>query len=85
MLALHFLIYIYVSVTARRGVKRRWNSEEDGFFMDFFKQEIKAKKMPTGGKIHQAVKTLKDRTVAQIRTRIYNIIKDKQKMKKKKF
>ncbi|XP_053389594.1 uncharacterized protein LOC128552566 [Mercenaria mercenaria] len=53
----------------RRGMKRRWNTEEDYLFIDFFKDEITLKKMPTGGKILQALKILKGQTVAQIRTR----------------
>ncbi|XP_052261565.1 uncharacterized protein LOC127865682 [Dreissena polymorpha] len=68
-------------VTARsgRGMKRKWNGEENDFFLNFFKEEITQNKMPTGEKIVKAQKKL-NRTVAQIRTRVHNIIHGKQKV-----
>ncbi|KAH3849501.1 hypothetical protein DPMN_091904 [Dreissena polymorpha] len=69
--------------TARKGMKRKWTSEENISFMDFFRDEIRTKKMPAGSKIMQSLKILTGRTVAQIRTRVHNIIRDKQKAKKK--
>lgn len=86
LLVLHFLELsniCFVSVTVRRGVKRKWNKEEDDFFMSFFKDDITKKKMPTGVKILQAQKKLNNRSVAQIRTRVHNIMHEKQKVKKK--
>lgn len=62
-------------------MKRKWNEEENNFFIKFFKEEIGRKKMPTGYKIAKAQKQL-NRTVAQIRTRVHNVINGKQKVKK---
>lgn len=62
-------------------MKRKWGTEENAVFVNFFKDEISQKKMATGGKLQRAQKLLKGRTIAQIRTRVNNIIKEKQKIR----
>ncbi|XP_052243046.1 protein TsetseEP-like isoform X4 [Dreissena polymorpha] len=66
----------------RKGMKRKWASEENICFMNFFRDELREKKMPSGSKIMGSLKILTGRTVAQIRARVHNIIMEKQKWKK---
>ncbi|XP_052264132.1 uncharacterized protein LOC127867138 isoform X19 [Dreissena polymorpha] len=66
----------------RKGMKRKWASEENICFMNFFRDELREKIMPSGSKIMGSLKILTGRTVAQIRARVHNIIMKKQKWKK---
>ncbi|XP_052249619.1 uncharacterized protein LOC127857242 [Dreissena polymorpha] len=66
----------------RKGMKRKWASEENICFMNLFRDELREKKMPSGSKIMGSLKILTGRTVAQIRARVHNIIMEKQKWKK---
>lgn len=65
----------------RPGMKRRWNEAELVAFNRVFKQHISNKNMATGKEI-QCVqeKEIPTRSIAQIRTRLNNIILGKQKM-----
>ena len=66
--------------SAKRGVKRRWSFEENTIFKRAFQETLLNKKMPTGDEILSCSKEIKTRTVAQIRTRLNNIILGKQKL-----
>ena len=62
------------------GLKRRWSEEEDLVLKTRFKTFIAEKKMPPGSVMQHVVSTkLTGRTVAQLRTKINNIIHGKQK------
>ena len=65
----------------RQGTKRRWDSDEVNTFSTFFSSNIKNKKMALGQDIAKACALMPNRTTAQIRSRLNNIIKDKQKIK----
>ncbi len=83
LIAILFFISILVLGTGtRKGMKRKWASEENICFMNFFRDELREKKMPSGSKIMGSLKILTGRTVAQIRARVHNIIMEKQKWKK---
>ena len=83
LIAILFFISILVLGTGtRKGMKRKWASEENICFMNFFRDELREKKMPSGSKIMGSLKILTGRTVAQIRARVHNIIMKKQKWKK---
>jgi hypothetical protein len=65
----------------RPGMKRRWNEAELGAFNRVFKQHISNKNMATGKEIQYVQeKEIPTRSIAQIRTRLNNIILGKQKM-----
>ena len=83
LIAILFFISILVLGTGtRKGMKRKWASEENICFMNFFRDELREKIMPSGSKIMGSLKILTGRTVAQIRARVHNIIMEKQKWKK---
>ena len=63
----------------RCGTKRRWSFEEDSTFSSFFSLNIKNKKMTSASDLIKAGRLLPNRTAAQIRTRLNNVIKNKQK------
>ncbi|XP_052255303.1 uncharacterized protein LOC127861006 [Dreissena polymorpha] len=67
--------------TVKRGTKRPWEPEENKQFFEQFAHEIENKEMAPTWKLQKAADTLKSRTVVQIRTRVHNIINDKQKLK----
>ena len=60
-------------------MKRRWTKEESKDFDRLFECQLKEKRMATGEEIQIAQKYLKDRSVAQIRTRLNNFVRNKQK------
>jgi len=63
----------------RRGSKRRWSEEENNELERIFKINIQCKSNPTGKDIARArAGALSGRSVEQIRTKINNIIRDKQ-------
>lgn len=57
--------------------KRRWTEEENNVFKNYFKDYINRKTLPPGSVIKK-VQTKLNRSVAQIRTRIHNILTGKQ-------
>ena len=72
--------HVLFSTVVRRGVKRKWTTDENEWFIKFFTAEIEKKKMAPGWKLLKAQAHLKPRTVAQIRTRVHNVINMKQKL-----
>jgi hypothetical protein len=78
---LFFISILVLGTGTRKGMKRKWASEENTHFMNFFRDELREKKMPAGSKIMRSLKILSGRTVAQIRARVHNIIMEKQKWK----
>lgn len=83
----HFFIFaelffvVFAVAEPRFGVKRKWDCSENKIFLDIFEDEIKNKKMAPASKLQRAAAMLTRRSTAQIRTRIHNIIKNKQKLK----
>jgi hypothetical protein len=61
-------------------VKKRWTPAEKTHFAAGFESFIRDKIMPSGKEIESVREGIPGRTVAQIRTRLNNIIKDKQKI-----
>ncbi|XP_052759701.1 uncharacterized protein LOC128202688 isoform X2 [Mya arenaria] len=60
--------------------KRRWSEEENIIFKQCFKNCLDDKIMPTSVQLKVAAKRLPERGIAQIRTRVHNVIKGKQVM-----
>ena len=60
-------------------MKRRWSETENQLFADLFQDELRSKKMPKTFKLMRAKDQLPERTVEQIRTKIHNVINNKQK------
>jgi hypothetical protein len=60
--------------------KRRWSVEENIIFKQCFKNCLNNKIMPTSVQLKLAAKRLPKRAIAQIRTRVNNVIKGKQVM-----
>ena len=71
---------IEMLAAARQGIKRRWSFEENTVFKRAFQDALLNKKMPSGKEILSVSKEIKTRTVAQIRTRLNNIMLGKQKL-----
>lgn len=68
-------------VNDRPGRKRRWTEAELGAFNRVFKQHISGKNMASGREVQQVQeKDIPSRSIAQIRTRLNNIILGKQKV-----
>ena len=71
----YFLQYFLSS-----GMKRRWTVSEDQILKESFQIFLTEKRMPPGATLKRVVEEkLTGRTVAQVRTKINNIIHDKQK------
>lgn len=64
---------------AMHGIKRRWSFEENTVFKRAFLDALSKKQMPSGEEIMSVSKEMGTRTVAQIRTRLNNIMLGKQK------
>ena len=64
---------------ARHGVKRRWTEDEVLIFKRAFRPDIENKYMPTGIRLKEVQNELNSRSVAQIQTRLNNILLGKQK------
>lgn len=65
--------------------RKRWTQEEIQLILADFSQEIKESRLPSGRDIEilkQKYPCLQNRTVAQIKTWIHNIISGKTKMPK---
>ena len=60
--------------------RRRWSEEEHKQLLNTFAKNITQKKMPRGTEIEALGKKLNNRTVAQIRTQVHNIITGKKKI-----
>lgn len=60
--------------------KKRWSVEENSLFKRIFFQFLEKKTMPPGSTLIAAQKHLTSRSVAQIRTRVHNVINGKQKL-----
>lgn len=66
---------------AKQGLKRRWSFEENSIFKRAFEDAVLHKEMPSGVELATVSEEMKNsRTVAQIRTRLNNIILGKQKL-----
>ena len=63
----------------RRGVKRRWSTTELDIFHKRFHSNLLEKKMATATELREALTELPNRTTAQIRVRLNNVILGKQK------
>lgn len=76
-------IYLFVvseSHTHTTKIKRiRWSEEENELFRKSFSLHIARKEMPTGKELKDLSKKLPARTIAQLRTKIHNIISGKLK------
>jgi hypothetical protein len=71
---------IQVASSTKHCIKRRWTSVELGAFEKAFENDIKRKKMPAVVAIKSFAGEINhSRTVAQIRTRLNNILLGKQK------
>jgi hypothetical protein len=64
----------------RRGVKKRWTPAEKIHFAAGFQSFIRDKMMPSGEEIDRVREGIPGRSLAQIRTRLNNVIRDKQKI-----
>jgi hypothetical protein len=64
----------------KRGFKRRWTKEENFVLVSKFRKNFQHKQLPTTEEINDVASMLKGRTVPQIRTRVHNLMNDKQKM-----
>lgn len=65
-----------------RVLPRRWSSEENHLFLKKFRKYLKEKRMPNSAELGIGCKRLVNRTRAQIRTKVHNIIKQKQAVPK---
>lgn len=64
----------------RRVTKRRWTDAETSTFKKAFQANIDKKEMACGANIAAVQKVMGTCTIAQIRTRLNNIILGKQKL-----
>jgi len=68
-------------LAAKHDVKRRWSFEENSIFKRAFEDAVSHKEMPSGVELATVSEEMKyGRTVAQIRTRLNNIILGKHKL-----
>ncbi|WAQ98580.1 hypothetical protein MAR_022953, partial [Mya arenaria] len=65
-------------IQQQKFYKQRWSETENKIFMQIFSGCLKDKHMPTLTAIKLAASKMPQRTVAQIRTRVHNIITGKQ-------
>lgn len=57
----------------------RWTDQENDVFRKYLSSNISQKTMPSGDKLYKLSEKLPGRTVAQIRTKIHNILSGKLK------